>query len=36
MHRENLTTEFKREYTDDVKKVVVSFLNTEGGHAHRC
>lgn len=31
MHRENATTEFKREYTDDIKKTVISFLNTEGG-----
>ncbi len=29
--QENHTTEFKREYTDDIKKSVVAFANTEGG-----
>jgi ATP-dependent DNA helicase RecG len=28
---ENLTTEFKREYTDEIKKTVVAFANTTGG-----
>ena len=28
---ENETTEFKREYTDSVKKEVVAFANTRGG-----
>ena len=28
---ENKTTEFKREYTDDIKYTVVAFANTEGG-----
>jgi ATP-dependent DNA helicase RecG len=28
---ENLTTEFKREYTDEVKKTIVAFANTTGG-----
>lgn len=28
---ENKTTEFKREYTDDIKYAVVAFANTEGG-----
>ncbi|MDR2718910.1 MAG: putative DNA binding domain-containing protein [Treponema sp.] len=28
---ENLTTEFKREYTDEIKKAIVAFANTEGG-----
>jgi ATP-dependent DNA helicase RecG len=28
---ENLTTEFKREYTEDIKKTVVAFANTAGG-----
>ena len=28
---ENQTTEYKREYTDDVKYAVVAFANTEGG-----
>lgn len=31
MNRESLTMEFKREYTEDIKKIVVSFANTEGG-----
>lgn len=28
---ENKTTEFKREYTDDIKFAVLAFANTEGG-----
>ena len=28
---ENLTTEFKREYTEEVKKTIVAFANTSGG-----
>lgn len=28
---ENKTTEFKREYTDDIKYTVVAFANTDGG-----
>lgn len=28
---ENQETEFKREYTDDLKKEVVAFLNTNDG-----
>ena len=28
---ENLTTEFKREYTEEIKKTIVSFANTAGG-----
>jgi ATP-dependent DNA helicase RecG len=28
---ENRATEFKREYTDDIKKSVLAFANTEGG-----
>ena len=28
---ENLTTEFKREYTDEIKKTVIAFANTAGG-----
>jgi ATP-dependent DNA helicase RecG len=28
---ESLTTEFKREYTDDLKKNIVAFANTAGG-----
>jgi len=28
---ESLTTEFKREYTEEIKKTVVAFANTEGG-----
>jgi len=31
MLRENQTTEFKREYTDDIKKTVIAFANTDGG-----
>lgn len=29
--RENETTEFKREYTDDIKKEALAFLNSNGG-----
>ncbi|MCL2602298.1 MAG: ATP-binding protein, partial [Treponema sp.] len=28
---ESLTTEFKREYTEDIKKTIVAFANTAGG-----
>jgi len=28
---ENLTTEFKREYTEEIKKTVIAFANTAGG-----
>jgi len=28
---ENLTTEFKREYTDEIKKTIIAFANTDGG-----
>ena len=28
---ENLNTEFKREYTDDIKKAIIAFANTAGG-----
>jgi len=28
---ENLTTEFKREYTDEIKKTIIAFANTAGG-----
>jgi len=28
---ENLTTEFKREYTEEIKKTIVAFANTGGG-----
>lgn len=31
MKIENLTTEFKQEYTDDIKKTVIAFANTDGG-----
>ena len=31
MRLENKTTEFKREYTDDLKFAVVAFANTDGG-----
>ena len=30
-HREDLTTEYKREYTDDIRLTVVAFANTNGG-----
>ena len=26
-----MTTEFKREYTEDIKKMVIVFANTRGG-----
>ncbi|MFA6308942.1 MAG: RNA-binding domain-containing protein [Clostridia bacterium] len=29
--KENLTTEFKREYVEDIKKTVIAFANTNGG-----
>lgn len=28
---ENSTTEFKREYLDDIKKAIIAFANTDGG-----
>ena len=28
---ESLTTEFKREYTEDIKKTIIAFANTSGG-----
>ena len=28
---EGITTEFKREYTDEIKKTVIAFANTRGG-----
>lgn len=28
---ENKTTEFKREYTDDIKYAIIAFANTDGG-----
>ena len=31
MKLENKTTEFKREFTDDLKYAVVAFANTDGG-----
>lgn len=31
MNKEGLTTEYKREYTEDIKKTIISFANTEGG-----
>ena len=31
MLQENKTTEFKREYTEDLKYAVVAFANTDGG-----
>jgi len=32
--RESQTVEFKREYTSDIKKEVVAFANTNGGHIY--
>ncbi len=29
--KEDIKTEFKREYTDEIKKTIVAFANTEGG-----
>ena len=31
MNAEGITKEFKREYTDDIKKTVIAFANTDGG-----
>ena len=31
MLTENMLTEFKREYVDDIKNTVVAFANTDGG-----
>jgi ATP-dependent DNA helicase RecG len=31
MNAESITKEFKREYTDDIKKTVIAFTNTDGG-----
>ena len=31
---ENLTTEFKREFTEDIKKTIVAFANTSGGNLY--
>ncbi len=31
---ENTTTEFKREYVDDIKKTVIAFANTNGGKVY--
>lgn len=31
---ENLTTVFKEAYTDEIKKAVVAFANTAGGHIY--
>ena len=31
MLTENKTTEFKREYVDDIKKTIIAFANSEGG-----
>jgi ATP-dependent DNA helicase RecG len=28
---ENLTTEFKREFSEEIKKTIVAFANTAGG-----
>lgn len=28
---ENNTTEFKREYIDDIKKTIIAFANCDGG-----
>lgn len=31
MSGENVTTEFKRQYTDEIKKTIIAFANTRGG-----
>ena len=31
MFSEGINTELKREYTDDIKKTVIAFANTDGG-----
>lgn len=31
---ENSTTEFKREYTDDIRRTVIAFANTDGGNIY--
>ena len=31
---ENSNTEFKREYTDSIRKAVVAFANTDGGNLY--
>ena len=31
MLTENKTTEFKREYVDDIKKTIIAFANSDGG-----
>jgi ATP-dependent DNA helicase RecG len=31
MFQESTTVELKREYTDDIKKTVLAFANTDGG-----
>jgi len=31
---EGITVEFKKEYTDDIKKTVVAFANTSGGQLY--
>ena len=31
---ESETVEYKREYTDDIRKTVVAFANTSGGEIH--
>ena len=34
MLTENMLTEFKREYVDDIKNTVVAFANTDGGNLY--
>lgn len=31
MNNEGLNTEYKREYTEEIKKTVIAFANTNGG-----
>lgn len=31
---ENNTTEFKREYVDDIKKTIIAFANCDGGNLY--
>lgn len=34
MRREDLNTEFKRHYVDDIKATVIAFANTQGGYLY--
>lgn len=34
MRREDLNTEFKRHYVDDIKATAIAFANTQGGYLY--